>query len=556
MTEGTDIYFAPGVYRPNTHEGQFALRHELAHVVQQTANKAEPMLSAQAAEVAADEAANSVAGSGVVGQVALGTAQLLPGDAPIKARVPQNLPNFTPTQEAKLRRLEARLQHNKLTWEDCFAGPQEIEQIFASRPDRTDAAIQVLFDRVEEKLQSRGLGDVTGIAEDARDIRGTSTRTGGSEASRHRDRLSEPRGHHGLPQYLGGQYEQILIGLPEDLHYLYHEEVDRLLKLPRGAGSDFYERLSPQEREAMYRRLIEHAKDFDRRYSKGYVDKRTRIAAALRRGIREAREATAAATSAKSASPVASPPKPAAGTGSTGSVSKAGAAVSGQTGLSGGTDEARADPAREVRASAGGGVPSPVSEPVVAPAEQSVVETGPAQKPTSLAGRPAVPISEEDSRREPRAAILIDPEPASGFGGPSPSRRAVVAGAAGEAASVVLPVLIDALSRYGANLAAERELAARADQIAAARTATTGVVVVINFRHTLQGDPTAGISTTQFVSLYPVAGFTDLSSGVKVLKQRPSLSASVQFSTVDTVYLWVPPLPATHPSTVPVAPSR
>ena len=81
MTEGTDLYFAPGVYRPDTEDGRFVIRHELAHVVQQTENRNEPMLTSQAAEMAANEAAiTSGAGSGVAGQAAPGTAQLLPED--------------------------------------------------------------------------------------------------------------------------------------------------------------------------------------------------------------------------------------------------------------------------------------------------------------------------------------------------------------------------------------------------------------------------------------------------------------------------------------------
>jgi len=38
-TRGTDLHFAPGRYRPATHEGQKILGHELAHVVQQKAGR-------------------------------------------------------------------------------------------------------------------------------------------------------------------------------------------------------------------------------------------------------------------------------------------------------------------------------------------------------------------------------------------------------------------------------------------------------------------------------------------------------------------------------------
>lgn len=41
-TQGNDIYFAPGQYRPDTGQGQQLLGHELAHVVQQRQGRVTP----------------------------------------------------------------------------------------------------------------------------------------------------------------------------------------------------------------------------------------------------------------------------------------------------------------------------------------------------------------------------------------------------------------------------------------------------------------------------------------------------------------------------------
>lgn len=41
-TQGTDIHFAPGQFKPDTSTGQQLLGHELTHVVQQAAGRVEP----------------------------------------------------------------------------------------------------------------------------------------------------------------------------------------------------------------------------------------------------------------------------------------------------------------------------------------------------------------------------------------------------------------------------------------------------------------------------------------------------------------------------------
>jgi Domain of unknown function (DUF4157) len=51
FTVGSDIYFAPGRYQPDTIEGQQLLGHELAHVVQQRANRVRNPLNTELAVV-------------------------------------------------------------------------------------------------------------------------------------------------------------------------------------------------------------------------------------------------------------------------------------------------------------------------------------------------------------------------------------------------------------------------------------------------------------------------------------------------------------------------
>jgi len=120
-----------------------------------------------------------------------------------------------------------------------------------------------------------------GRSEEFERRRGTTTRTKASEKARHKDPLVGTAGHHGFPQYFGGRYEQVLVDLPNDLHYLYHEEVDKILQLPRKYGSAYYRSLSKVEMSNLLDKLLIHAKEFDQRY-------RTKIEAALRQGIKEA----------------------------------------------------------------------------------------------------------------------------------------------------------------------------------------------------------------------------------------------------------------------------
>jgi peptidoglycan hydrolase-like protein with peptidoglycan-binding domain len=116
---------------------------------------------------------------------------------------------------------------------------------------------------------------------------GLTIRTERSETTRHRDPLAGVHKHHGFPTYLGGAYRQRLVRLPGYLHYLYHEELDRDLRLPRGRRSRYYRQLSGPQMLGILTRVVRHAREFDNRYRNepGYRP----ILPALRRGIRQAR---------------------------------------------------------------------------------------------------------------------------------------------------------------------------------------------------------------------------------------------------------------------------
>lgn len=114
---------------------------------------------------------------------------------------------------------------------------------------------------------------------------GLTIRTEGSERARHRDPLAGIQGHHGFPQYLGGAYGQTLLGLPNDLHYLYHQELDRIVGLPRRRGGRYYRQLSGPQMLNVLKRAVRHARAFDQRYQNRGIQ----ILPALRRGIQQSR---------------------------------------------------------------------------------------------------------------------------------------------------------------------------------------------------------------------------------------------------------------------------
>lgn len=93
FTLGSDIHFAPGLYNPDSHQGQHLLGHELAHVVQQRTGRVrnpfgsgvavvqDPALEAEADRLGLRAASHVVApgGRAAVGQAVMGAA---PGARP------------------------------------------------------------------------------------------------------------------------------------------------------------------------------------------------------------------------------------------------------------------------------------------------------------------------------------------------------------------------------------------------------------------------------------------------------------------------------------------
>jgi hypothetical protein len=156
--------------------------------------------------------------------------------------------------------------------EELKLSDEEIEKHAAAASRGRD-----ILEEFEEGSRSRA-GD---WEEEFKERRGSTSRTKRSEESRHKDPLEGEAGHHGFPQYLGGKYEQELVNLPNDLHYLYHEEVDKILKIPRKYGSAYYKKLSRAEINEILDKLLAHAKNFDERYG-------TKIEDALKKGIQEA----------------------------------------------------------------------------------------------------------------------------------------------------------------------------------------------------------------------------------------------------------------------------
>lgn len=286
FTMGTNIVFAARRHEPETERGRNLLAHELTHVVQQRRGRA--------AGDAESDARN------VGKQAAQGEAVSVAASAPLGV---QRQPD---DEEEKKGQGSAKK-------------PAEKQSAQAKEAERKQSVLKEFAER-------QRAGHAQQPAEQLKEPR-TRIRTKGSEVSRHvrAGNLSLPEGHHAFPQYLGGEFNQKLIKLPNDLHYLYHQELDKIVKLPRNAATkQYWQSLTPAEREAKIAELIKHAEGFDARYRSKYTDKRTSLAAAMRRGIKEARKAKFGGTvtapkapatakpAAKAKTPKQAPPKPAA----------------------------------------------------------------------------------------------------------------------------------------------------------------------------------------------------------------------------------------------------
>ena len=113
---------------------------------------------------------------------------------------------------------------------------------------------------------------------------GTTIRTERSERARHQDTAQGIHGHHAFPKYLGGLKQQALAYIPAALHYLYHQEVDKIIQLPRSGKG--YRKLSRSEREVIMERLQAHARNFDQRYGTNILSfMQTAIRAAKSRNL-------------------------------------------------------------------------------------------------------------------------------------------------------------------------------------------------------------------------------------------------------------------------------
>lgn len=104
-------------------------------------------------------------------------------------------------------------------------------------------------------------------------------RTPGRERARSRPHSLRPHGHHQLPQYLGGPYEQVLRRMRPYTHEQYHRELDQIV--PRKWGSDYFDairRYDPELFREYMRKVLEHARKWDRRYPKHGLERAIREA--------------------------------------------------------------------------------------------------------------------------------------------------------------------------------------------------------------------------------------------------------------------------------------
>ncbi len=276
FTFGRDVVFSQGRYTPGTMQGKRLLAHELAHVLQQTGGTP----GGSSPDRAESEASRLGARMGSAAAV------------PVTAGAAVGVQRAPEDNEEKVKKPDAK-QKGKSKANPVKTGSETGKNAKAPMKTREKAVKAMSRDQKRQVEILEEFGDAAGRAQDEQgphmvEERGARERTRRSERTRHSDPLDKTREHHGFPKYLGGNYEQLLIKFPDDLHYLYHEELDKIVGAPRKLGSDYYKNMSPHDREDLFRRVLDHAEDFDNIYSGRYKDKRTRIAAAVRRGMKEA----------------------------------------------------------------------------------------------------------------------------------------------------------------------------------------------------------------------------------------------------------------------------
>jgi len=273
-TVGNNVVFGAGRYAPEQSEGKRLLAHELAHVVQQSRGGPPPTLDPLSPlEQTAERSASAAPGSGFVnvsGASGIGVARDKDDEPPKKKR---RQTRVRPPDKRIKDPVRLRGKHILETYEEQAHDPSQAAEL---EEERT------------RQYSSR------------------------SEEARHKTRALEVDKHHAYPKFLGGNRIQTYVKLTKELHGLYHDELYYLLEsefkkrgvLPKEAGrsswkyySGIFNRLDPKDRQAILDKVISHAERFDARYRKadparnfkGYPDKRQRLAAGVRRGIKEAR---------------------------------------------------------------------------------------------------------------------------------------------------------------------------------------------------------------------------------------------------------------------------
>jgi hypothetical protein len=280
---GNDIVFGDRGYDPSTRRGKWLIAHELTHVVQQRRGGPTGPLDPNAPhESEARQAASAIlAGEptvNVLAGTALGVARATDEDA-------DEIEGEEEGERDPRNRTEER--------------GKVILKTFAERAHDTQAA-----ELAEEKLRRRSRK---------------------SEEARHKTRDARVHEHHGFPKFLGGLEEQTKIMLREDDHQTYHRTLYELLEKEfkrlrpgeqpsRRYYGPFFARLSKKEQEQVFRAMKEHAKEFDRVFHGEYLDRRTRISAALRRGIREAKQEAKQEEAKKIGASISAATKPITGT--------------------------------------------------------------------------------------------------------------------------------------------------------------------------------------------------------------------------------------------------
>lgn len=67
--------------------------------------------------------------------------------------------------------------------------------------------------------------------------------------------------HHPWSMYLDGPVKQELVRLPRSLHIEFHRKMDEVV--PKQKGKAYYQSLSPEKKQEVFRKFAERTKEFD-----------------------------------------------------------------------------------------------------------------------------------------------------------------------------------------------------------------------------------------------------------------------------------------------------